>query len=118
MSDRDEHLEVLRAMWGEMKTLNTRINDVRDGLGVLSTRVDTTNARLAELREYVGARIDATNERLDGTNERLDAQTGELRTLVAGSRVDRQRIDRLERRVDALEERAASPTKPSRRPRR
>jgi hypothetical protein len=115
MSDRDEHLEVLRAMWGEMKTLNSRINHVNESL---CARSDTTNVRLEEIREYLGSRIDATNQRLDGTNDRLDAQTAELKTLVASSRVDRQRLDRLESRVDALEQRTSTPTKPPRRPRR
>lgn len=84
MSDRDEHLEVLRAMWGELKTLNARIN--------------TTNSGLADLREYLGARIDATNERLDGV-------IVELKEGAATSRLDRGRLARLERRVDALERR-------------
>lgn len=105
MSDRDEHLEVLRAMWGEMKTLNSRVNDLRDGLGA---RIDETNARLDQLREYVGARIDAMDER-------LDARLVELKDVVTVGRLDRRRLDLLERRVDALEQRAA---KPARRPRR
>lgn len=90
MSDgnRDEYLEVMRAMWGEMKTLNARIN----------TSSEELRAELRETREFLGARIDATNER-------LDVLTEEVRDGFAESRVDRKRIDRLERRVDALEAR-------------
>ena len=105
MSDRDEQLEVMRAMWGEMKTLNARINTLGTDLGA---RIDTTNARLEELREYVGARIDAMDER-------MDARFAELKDVVTMGRLDRRRLDLLERRVDALEQR---PAKAPRRPRR
>lgn len=104
MVDRDEHLEVLRAMWGEMKTLNSRVNDV-------SARIDTTNSRLGELREFLGARIDATNDR-------MDAGFAELKDVITIGRLDRRRLDLLERRMDALEQRASAPAKPPRRPRR
>jgi hypothetical protein len=80
----DEHLEVLRAMWGEMKTLNSRVNRVGE--------------EISETREFLGARIDATNER-------LDVLTHEVRSGFGEARIDRKRIDRLERRVDALEAR-------------
>jgi hypothetical protein len=88
MSDRDEQLEVLRAMWGEMKTLNSRVNDLRDDLG---SRIDT-------LREYVCARLDAESER-------NDARFADLKDVAAIGRLDRRRLDLLERRVDALERR-------------
>jgi len=105
MTDRDEHLEVLRAIWGEMKTLNSRINGVRDDLG----------GRIDGLRDFMGARIDALNARVDGTNERLDSQRGDLKEAISSSRFERGRLETLERRVDALEQRTA---KPARRPRR
>jgi hypothetical protein len=88
-SNRDEHLEVMRAMWAEMKTLNARINSSSEEL----------RAELRETREFLGARIDATNQRLD----RL---TDEVREGFAEVRLDRKRLDRLERRVDVLEGRA------------
>jgi hypothetical protein len=97
MSDgnRDEQLEVLRAMWGEMKTLNSRVNTTNErlehGFGRLDDRIDA-------MGEMLGARIDATNERLDGL-------TNEVREGFAHARVDRRRLDRLERRVDVLERR-------------
>jgi len=94
MSDRDEHLEVLRAMWGEMKTLNARINTTNEQLKALS---EDLGGRIDAMGEFLGARIDATNERLDVMNERLDR--------VGLGHLDRKRLQRLERRVDALERR-------------
>jgi hypothetical protein len=84
MSDRDEHLEVLRAIWAEMKTLNGRINDVRDTLS---------------------ARIDIVATRIDAMDEHMDARFADLKDVVTMGRLDRKRLDRLERRVDALERR-------------
>ncbi len=51
----DEHLEALRGIWAEMKTLNGRVNDT-------NSRLDQTNEKLEQ-----------TNERLDQTNERLES---------------------------------------------
>ena len=84
MSGRDEQLEVLRGIWGEMKSLNSRVN--------------TTNERIDAMGEMLGARIDSTNERLGELTE-------EVRDGFAHARLDRRRIDRLEHRVDALERR-------------
>jgi hypothetical protein len=97
--DRDEHLEVLRAMWGEMKTLNARINTTNERLdeGFSELRAEF-RAELRETREFLGARIDATNERID----RL---TDEVRDGFAQTRFDRKRLDRLEKRVEDLERR-------------
>lgn len=96
--NRDEHLEVLRAMWGEMKTLNARVNTTNERLEHGFERLD---GRIGAMGEVLGARIDATNERLDATNERLDRLT----EGVTQARAERRRIDRLEERVDALERR-------------
>jgi hypothetical protein len=46
----------------------------------------------------LGARIEASNERLDRLTE-------EVREGFAHTRLDRRRLDRLERRVDGLERR-------------
>jgi hypothetical protein len=95
MSDRDEHLEVLRAIWGEMKSLNSRVNTTNDRLDQGFARLD---GRIDAMGEMLGARIDATNERLDDL-------TDEVREGFAAARLDRRRIHRLEHRVDALERR-------------
>lgn len=90
--NRDEHLEVLRGIWGEMKTLNSRINTTNE-------RIDAMGERIDAMGEMLGARIDATNERLDELNT-------EVRDGFAQARLDRRRLVRLERRVDALEQRS------------
>ncbi len=61
MSDSDDpHLELLRNMWNEMKTLDSRVK--------------TTNERLASFERATTERLDATNERLD--IEHLEKHTG------------------------------------------
>jgi hypothetical protein len=97
MSDRDEYLEAMRGMWGEMKSLNARLNT---GLADLGGRIDAIGARL----DTTNARIDVTNASLEATNERLDDLIVEVRGAVGLSHLDRRRLDRLESRVDALEE--------------
>ena len=67
----NEQVEILRAIWTEMKGLNAR--------------VDQTNARL----DQTNARLDQTNARLDQTYARLDAVRTEFR----------EEIDTLRRRV-------------------
>jgi chromosome segregation ATPase len=95
MSDRDAHLEVLRAMWGEMKTLNARVNTTNERLETGFAKLD---GRMDAIGEMLGARIEASNERLDRLTE-------EVREGFAHTRLDRRRLDRLERRVDGLERR-------------
>jgi ABC-type transporter Mla subunit MlaD len=77
----DESVQILRAIWREMKALNGRIDRTREEL---SSRIDQTNQRLDQTNE----RLDQTNQRLDQTNERLD-QTN-------------QRLDRVEHAVEQL----------------
>jgi hypothetical protein len=94
-ANRDEHLEVLRGMWGEMKTLNARVNTTNERLEQGFARLD---GRIDAMGEMLGARIDATNER-------LDALTDEVREGFSLARIDHRRLGRLEHRVDALERR-------------
>ena len=91
---------------------------------------EVTLAVLREIRDEVratrtdlSARIDATNERLDEMNERLghvehgltelaQQQQFAVRWLKAGTRRDRsieQRLLKLEKRVDAIEEHEREP---------
>lgn len=56
-SDTPDSTEYLRLIWGEMKSLNGRIN--------------TTNEKIDKLADRLDARIDQTNVRLDQTNEQL-----------------------------------------------
>ena len=94
-ANRDEHLEVLRAMWAEMKSLNAGVNTTNERLEAMDARL---SGRIDALGEMLGARIDATNERLDDL-------TDEVREGFAQGRVNRRRLHRLEHRVDALERR-------------
>ncbi|HVH45141.1 MAG TPA: hypothetical protein VM925_22465 [Labilithrix sp.] len=109
MSHPDEHLEVLRGMWGELRSLNA-----------LATE---TNARLAQLGECLGARVDRLSDIFGARIGRLELQHGEmeiqivtelvagnstLRELLAAVRSTREEEERgqllrLERRIEALE---------------
>ena len=80
----DEQVEVLRAIWNEMKALNGRI--------------DGTNHRLDAMNENLGGRIDAMNEslggRIDASNDRIDAPNGALLGLRADLEAEtRRRVD-------------------------
>jgi len=82
----DEQVEILRAIWNEMKALNAR--------------VDKTNACL-----------DQTNARLDETNARLDAVRTELKVEIAGLRSElRDEMGSLRNRVVESEGRLATAT--------
>jgi chromosome segregation ATPase len=71
----DEQVELLRAIWNEMKALNGRVDKT-------NTRLDDTHTRLAD----TSTRLDGTNERLGETNARLDGLRSELRAEIGGLR--------------------------------
>jgi predicted nucleic acid-binding Zn-ribbon protein len=73
----DEAVETLKLIWGEMKTLNARIERTNDGLREL--RGDVAGLKT----ELTGVKAEAvkTNERLAG----LEAQTGEMRDRIVES---------------------------------
>jgi predicted nucleic acid-binding Zn-ribbon protein len=71
----NEQVELLRAIWNEMKALNGRVDQT-------NARLDQTNARL----DQTNARISETNARLDQTNARLDAVRTEIRDEIDGLR--------------------------------
>jgi chromosome segregation ATPase len=66
----DEQVEILRAIWNEMKSLNGRVN--------------TTNSRLDE----TNSRLDETNSRLEETNSRLYDLRDELKAEIGALRVE------------------------------
>ncbi|HEX4448345.1 MAG TPA: hypothetical protein VH044_16480 [Polyangiaceae bacterium] len=80
----DEQVEVLRAIWNEMKVLNGRVETTNVRLETmnrdLSQRIDSTNQRVDAMNQNLGDRIDATNHRIDSTNEELAVLRGDLRT--------------------------------------
>ena len=110
----DEQLEVLRAIWGEMKGLNGRVSSTNE-------RLDQTNERLDELRGDVGelkvqmtglrADIDVVQRRSVERDMRLATSLTELSrdvrelTVVVHDWRDEHRLDRedLRGRVERLE---------------
>ncbi len=61
---RDPHLDLLQNIWGEMKTLNSRVN--------------TTNERLESMERRIDARLEGIDARLEGIDARLDGIDGRL----------------------------------------
>ncbi len=55
--------------------VKTLTKELRDGFGMLASRIDQTNAKLDQhsaILERNDARLDETNSRIDDTNTRLD----------------------------------------------
>ncbi len=112
-----QQVEILRAIWNEMKALrasfDSQLGATRQELG---SRIDQTNARLEQTNGGI--------ERLDGRFETMERRQTESEVRIASELVsvaravdqvrdllrerldDRQRVDDLEGRVAALERRA------------
>ncbi len=113
----DEHLAVLQGIWGEMKTMNGRINTLVEGQTETNARLDQTNARLDQTNvcvEQMSARLEHVARRQVESETRIATEliavvsaVREVRDVVREDRFERQRLDRLEHRVDALEKRSA-----------
>lgn len=120
----DTQVELLRAIWGEMKGLNARVDRTNERLDQTNERLDQTNERL----EQMSGRLDQGNERLDQTVERLGAlerhQThtevrlaseivavakavNEVRDLLREHAVLAPRVDDHERRLSTIERKLA-----------
>jgi hypothetical protein len=120
----DRHLEALQGIWGEMKTMNGRINDLAEGQRLTNARLDQTNARL----DQTIVRLDNVEVGVQGLNARMErlervqiesetrlatelvavvAAVREVRDVIRDERADKKRLDRLEKRVDALEKKSA-----------
>ncbi len=94
------------------------LKDIRDG-------IRTTNLRLDQTRTELSERLDQTNERIDRLERRqVESETRIATELIAvagavnGLREDlreeralRQRVDDHERRIQAIERRAGSPSR-------
>jgi hypothetical protein len=111
-------LQALHAIRNEAQKTNARLE-------TLSTQVGQTNERLDALKSEVHEGLATSNARIDQTNERLDklghlqveaevrvateltavvkAVTG-LRDMIAEDRELRGRVDKMERRLDAVEQ--------------
>ena len=109
MSDGDEQLEVLRAIWNEMKALNGRIDGVRADLTTLRSEL---KAEIATLRAEMKAEDDALRRRMTESEVRVStAVSGETRALASlirewreehrAERADlRSRVDRSEKHLE------------------
>ncbi|MGD0529624.1 MAG: hypothetical protein ABSE49_31085 [Polyangiaceae bacterium] len=76
----DEQLEVLRAIWGEMKTLNGRVN--------------ATNERLEGLRTELKAEVGGLRTEVGGLRTELRSEVSGLKAEVSGLRGDIDRVHR------------------------
>jgi hypothetical protein len=67
-------IEMLQGIWSEMKSVNARVDRVRDDLRAeIAARIDGLRTEMGLRLDDTSARLDATNARLDGTNARLEA---------------------------------------------
>jgi hypothetical protein len=95
-STNGETVELLRAIWNEMKTLG-----------------QSFDRRIDRLAIELGGRIDATNARLDRVAEGLVRLEDRFdRFALVERRSDLQRFDALHERVARVEERLGIPPRP------
>lgn len=113
----DEQLEVLRAIWNEMKALNGRIDGVRTDLDGVRADLDGVKAEVALLRADVKAEDDALRRRLTESEVRvstavveLSSETRSLASLIREWREEhRQERGELRGRVDRIEKHLGLP---------
>ena len=107
----DEQVEILRAIWNEMKGLNGRVDKTNDRLDAVRVEV---KGEIAELRTELKSEVDQLRRRVVESEVRLATATTQLSTEVQSlgglirewreehrsDRADiRHRIERLEDRV-------------------
>ncbi|HEY3355252.1 MAG TPA: hypothetical protein VGQ83_18510 [Polyangia bacterium] len=91
------------------------LKDIRDAVRETNVRLDTVrtevSARLDTVRTELSARLDQTNTRLDAVEHTLSDMAGQFTFLTRyvkhSVRQHGARIDRLEGRVEKLEQRGA-----------
>jgi chromosome segregation ATPase len=71
----DEAVETLKLIWGEMKTLNSKIDRTREELSI----------RLDRTREELSERLDRTREELSGRLTSLEGEVGMMRDRMVES---------------------------------
>ncbi len=103
MSDAsDPHLEVLQNIWGEMKTLNARINTTNERLDKTNERLDKTNQSLDDGFAAVTSRIDQTNARLDSLEVRVEGVDRRLEVMDERAELHGRGISKLVVEVSKL----------------
>ena len=106
---RDEHLEVLPGIWGEMKALNARIDRTNERLDAvkdeLGARLDAVRAELKDEHDHLRRRVLESEVRLATAVTGLSSDVHELSGLIRDWRTE-HRADRVElrSRIDRLEE--------------
>jgi len=110
----DQQVEILRAIWSEMKALNAGVDQTNARLDQTNARLDQTNARLEAIRVELRDEIDGLRRRVVESEVRLATATTQLSMDVQalsglirewreehrGDRAElRARIARLEERV-------------------
>jgi hypothetical protein len=101
----DQQVEILRAIWTEMKALNGRVDQTNARLDQANARLDQTNVRLDAVRSELRDEIDGLRRRMVESEVRLATATTQLaadvQTLTGLIREWREehRADRAELRV-------------------
>ena len=102
---RDEHLEVLRAIWGEMKILNGRIEQTNARLDQTNIRLEAVRSELkgeisalrSEIKEEIGALRSELKEEIDGLRHRVVESEVRLATATTQLSHDVQELTGLVR---------------------
>jgi hypothetical protein len=116
----DEVVETLKLIWGEMKTLNGKIDRTREELsGRLESLERTTNARFESLERTTNARFqglvetqDALGDRITESEMRVASEVVSLAGIVRDVRdkiltTGETRMAIVEKRLERVEKRLA-----------
>lgn len=110
MSDGEQQLEVLRAIWAEMKGLNGRIDGVRADLGDVKAELVTLRADVKIEDDALRRRLTESEVRVSTAVTELSGETRALALLIREWR-DEHRTERgeLRGRVDRIEKHLGLP---------
>lgn len=103
---------LLRDIWQEMKTLNSRVNGTNERLEVLYSRVDGTNERLEALRADTNERLERVERRQTESDLHVTAElvnvakaVDAVHVLLRENLAVRDRVADHERRIETIERR-------------
>ena len=94
-----------------LENLEVSVREGREELGSLQEKLDITSARLAESDEQIETLRDAEsdlNEEYGSTNARLLEAIDELADITSGGKLNRERLNNIEKELARLEEELAS----------
>lgn len=82
----DEAVETLKLIWGEIKLLNSKIDQTREELsGRLDQTREELSGRLDQTRVELSGRLDQTREELSGRLTSLEKEVSESRKRMVES---------------------------------